>query len=278
MDILSDVLDAIALRATDTSTFKLDIEYKGRLDADEAVTYILLSGRCAITSQERILLLPGDAVLLLGGVEHTLHRPDSGLGERETVRLIRCVFKFERALPHPLPRCFPTLLNLKAHYLTDETELGRTAVLLDGELINGLPGINYVALRLAEIVFVELLRRCQLEGSPPPFLAALSDPIVCSALGAIHSEPAKAWKVEKLAKEVGLSRTVFSARFHRFVGEPPLRYLRMWRLLRARRGLERQAVPIREAARNAGYHSSSGFSRAFSRLFGYPPSRIPRPE
>ena len=271
MDILSEVLDALHLRAMRTRALTLDADHREMPASDRAVAYILLDGRCSIAAADEYALLPGDALLLLGGTEHAL---DAAAAEHEAVRLIQCVFAFERTLPHPLPRRFPPVVSLKARYLTDDTELGRTVSLLDGELINARLGIDYVALRLAEIVFVEMLRRCQLEGPQPPFLAALSDPEVNGALEAIHGQPTRPWQVAELAQRVGLSRAAFAERFHRLVGEPPLRYLRTWRLLKARRELQRLEVPVREVARHAGYQSSNGFSRAFRRLFGHPPSGI----
>ena len=149
--------------------------------------------------------------------------------------------------------------------------------LLDGELVNARLAIDFVALRLAKIILVELLRRCQLEGTQPAFLAALSDPIVHRALQRIHAEPDHHWQVPELARAVGLSRAVFADRFHRHVGAPPLRYVRLWRLLKARRELQRTTLPIKEIAQRSGYGSSTGFSRAFRRTFGCPPSHLRKP-
>lgn len=274
MDILSEVLDAVHLRATDARALMLETVHRERPAGDHATAYILLDGRCTVASSaaEPFALLPGDAVLILGGNAHEL-RCERG-DPSETARLIQCGFVFERELPHPLPRHFPALVSLKARFVTDESELGRSVSLLDDELINARVGTDYVALRLAEIAFVEILRRCQLVGTQPPFLAALSDPVVRRALELMHDQPTRPWHVSELAGTVGLSRAAFSERFHRRVGEPPLRYLRTWRLLRARRELRRRPIAVGEAAAHAGYRSSNGFSRAFRRLFGYPPSGL----
>src|SRR5205814_5238280 len=39
----------------------------------------------------------------------------------------------------------------------------------------------------------------------------------------------------RLARFVGLSRTVFAERFTEMVGQPPMQYLALWRMLRPRR-------------------------------------------
>ena len=47
--------------------------------------------------------------------------------------------------------------------------------------------------------------------------------------GESFSAPVKApWTVASLGEEVGLSRSVFAARFTQLVGEPPLGYFRQW--------------------------------------------------
>jgi AraC-like DNA-binding protein len=165
---------------------------------------------------------------------------------------------------------------LKADALTDATELGRSVSLLDAELANARLGVRFAALRLAEILFVEMLRKSQLLPMPPAFLAALADPAVSAALTGIHRHR-RALRADELAREAGISRAVFFERFHRLVGETPQRYARAWRLLQARRALLRGAVPMSKAAAAAGYASSAGFSRAFRRQFGHRPSRLREP-
>jgi len=280
MDILSEVLDTLHLQSTKAESIVLDTEHRHRPPSGQALAHVVISGACVLltdSSPERMELFPMDSFLLLGGQDYALEELSTGApAEYGGARLLRCEYSFDRDLPHPFSRRFPEVLGLQSHYLTDESELGRAVALLDGELVNARMGIDYVALRLAEIIFVEMLRRCQLEGIQPAFLAALSDPIVHGALERIHGEPDRPWQVTDLADAVGLSRAAFSERFHRHVGEPPLRYLRTWRLLKARRALQTTPAPIGDIAAQSGYRSSTGFSRAFQRLLGYPPSSLRR--
>ena len=66
------------------------------------------------------------------------------------------------------------------------------------------------------------------------FLGALRDPSTAAALGAMHHRAEAPWTVASLAKEVGLSRSVFAARFTQLVGEPPLGYLTRLRMQKRR--------------------------------------------
>ena len=53
----------------------------------------------------------------------------------------------------------------------------------------------------------------------------MRDPIVGRALGLLHSEIARRWTTEDLAREIAVSRSAFAERFTRVIGEPPMRYL-----------------------------------------------------
>jgi AraC-like DNA-binding protein len=77
--------------------------------------------------------------------------------------------------------------------------------------------------------------------------------------------------VEHLAREVGLSRSVFADRFTHFVQETPMHYLTRWRMQLATRLLERQGVGIAQIAAEVGYESEAAFNRAFKKCVGMPP-------
>jgi transcriptional regulator GlxA family with amidase domain len=169
------------------------------------------------------------------------------------------------------------VLHFGARDLTDPAEFGGTAALLEAELANAPVGVEFVAARLAEIAFVEVLRKGVLaKAVEPAFLGALADSPVRASLDAIHRAPNEPWTVVDLAAIAKLSRAAFAERFQRLVGEPPLRYLRTWRLLNARRQLARGNASVRLVAKQAGYRSANGFSRAFRRFFSESPSAARR--
>lgn len=276
MDILSEVLEALGLRCSDVKAITLNGTHAGGSASTQA--YIVMSGRCTLhlgADAPPMELRGLDGFLVVGDADHRIE-PGPLLPHTPT-RLLRCVYALDRNLPHPFAQRLPRHLPLRSRYLTDKSELGRAVWLLEGELINSRLGFDFVALRLAEIILVEMLRRCELEGPQPAFLAALSDPVIQLALQRIHAEPRRAWNIPDLAASVGLSRTVFAERFHRLVGEPPSRYIRHWRMLNALREIRRSETPIKNIAAHAGYESAAGFRRAFRRVFRCSPSSMRQP-
>jgi len=136
------------------------------------------------------------------------------------------------------------------------------------------PGAQSMITKLAELVFVEALRRYA-ESMPPGgkgWLAALRDAQVGRALALLHSEPGRAWSVEALAREVALSRSALAERFAALVGEPPMQYLTRWRLALAARTLRSGNEALSRVAEQSGYESQAAFNRAFKREFGLPPA------
>ena len=67
----------------------------------------------------------------------------------------------------------------------------------------------------------------------------------------------------------------FSRQLSRLAGEPPVSMRRRVMLERAAWQLRRGAS-VTDTAFAAGYESVEGFSRAFARAYGNPPSRMPR--
>jgi len=132
-----------------------------------------------------------------------------------------------------------------------------------------------VLLRLAELMFVEAVRRCLTEApaAQSGWLAGLRDPVVGRALTLLHRKPTAAWTLELLAGEVGVSRSRLAECFTRYVGQPPMLYLTQWRLQLAARMLADGSGKVAAVAREVGYESEAAFSRAFKRFAGVPPAR-----
>jgi AraC-like DNA-binding protein len=104
-------------------------------------------------------------------------------------------------------------------------------------------------------------------------LRALGNKRIATALRLMHSDPARAWKLEDLAKAAAMSRTSFVVRFKAVAGVPPLTYLLNWRMRLAERALRAENVQVSVLALSLGYTSESAFSNAFKRTFGVGPKR-----
>ena len=149
---------------------------------------------------------------------------------------------------------------------------------LVSEMSSERPGQSVLLSKMAEALFIEALRRYmyQLPPEQTGWLAGARDPIVGGALAAMHRRPCHHWTIEKLATEVGASRSVLAERFTKFLGEPPLTYLARWRLQLAARLLETTRKTVLHVASDVGYESEAAFNRAFKREFSLPPAQYRR--
>jgi len=136
------------------------------------------------------------------------------------------------------------------------------------------PGAEPMLAKLAELMFIEALRRYA-ECLPPDgkgWLAGVRDVHVGRALALLHGDPGRTWTVDELARKVALSRSALADRFASLVGEPPMQYLMRWRLALAARRLRSSREAVARVAERSGYESEAAFSRAFKREFGMPPA------
>lgn len=135
-------------------------------------------------------------------------------------------------------------------------------------------GNRAVLARLSELLFMEVVRwqLTHVSEGHGGWLAGLNDAQVGRALTLLHAEPARAWTVEDLAQQAGLSRSALAKRFVELVGDTPMQYLAEWRMHLARRLLRESNLGMAELAVRVGYESEAAFSRAFRRLVGAPPA------
>ncbi|MGA0609420.1 AraC family transcriptional regulator [Caldimonas sp. KR1-144] len=135
------------------------------------------------------------------------------------------------------------------------------------------PGGAGVLAKLAEVLFIEVLRMYVNEGAEgrTGWLAGLGDRIVGVALNAMHARPAHAWTLDELAQVAHTSRSVLAQRFQQIVGTAPMQYLTQWRMTMAANLLCRSKAPLAQIAEDVGYQTDTAFSRAFRREYGVPP-------
>ena len=135
-------------------------------------------------------------------------------------------------------------------------------------------GGSSILSKLGELMFAEVVRS-YLESLPEEstgWLVGLKDRFIGRALNVLHESPEKAWTLEQLARDVGLSRSSFADRFTTLVGIPPMQYLQKWRLQMAASKLADGASNIATIAAEIGYESEAAFSRAFKKTLGCSPT------
>jgi len=146
--------------------------------------------------------------------------------------------------------------------------------LLSREMLLAEPGKQTVLDRLLDVLVVLGLRAGLTRSeTAPPWLRAAADPRLAPALEAVHTNAAKPWTVDGLARLCNMSRATFARVFHQALGQAPMQYLTDWRMTLARDLLLAQEAPIDEIAAQTGYSSVYAFATAFRRHHGEPPRR-----
>lgn len=161
--------------------------------------------------------------------------------------------------------------------------LRQLVIEMQGNGKNSNPGGATVVSGLTQLLFVQSLRaylaqatqRDEGEGADQGWLKGFGDPKLAVVLGSMHGDPARAWTLDTLAKQAGMSRTSLAIRFRELMGVPPLTYLTRWRMHLARRAL-RAGASVSEAANAVGYASESAFSGAFQRVMNMAPGAYRR--
>ena len=141
------------------------------------------------------------------------------------------------------------------------------------ELRGHRSGGQVVKLRMAELLFVDVIRR-HLEtsaGESVGWLAGLRNPLIARALALLHHAPAQSWTLDALAAQAGTSRSVLAERFAHVIGQPPMQYLRQLRMQLASRLLVEDAAKVASVAAAVGFESEAAFSRAFKKCVGLSP-------
>ncbi len=148
------------------------------------------------------------------------------------------------------------------------------------ELRAGRPGTTLAARHLAHLMLLQAFRLhlSRQASGRVGLLYALADPHLSKAIAALHADPARRWTLAELAREAGLSRSIFAQRFQKQVGEPPIGYLATWRMTLARDRLAHGREPLARIANTLGYESENAFSTAFRRVVGCSPRRYARAE
>lgn len=300
MDILADVLSTVRFQAALSLTLRLAAPwaFTGARDS-HAHFYVILEGGAQLVfpgARRPRALAAGDALLLAAGTAHELRdargttvararavawSPDARelAGDGPLTRILSGCLLIGDPDRSPLWAALPDLLHVpgtRAHALPT---LGAVIRLLADEATTAGPGGDALALRLADILVIELIREhlrhagAELVG----WLGGLGDPRLSPALTAMHSAPAEPWSVDRLARLAAMSRTAFATRFSAQVGRGPLEYLRTLRLHRAALLLRTGDDPsIGEVATRVGYDSETAFRRAFTRWAGAPPAAYRR--
>ena len=301
-DLLSQVLRELRLDSASFRSLLLRGEWRLRFDGPLRGVHIVVSGspQLALDDGTTRMLGPGDLVVLPRADAHTMSSsadvwrppevpagssnaaysslkladssPDTetvfGDGSAET-RIVCGVFFFADE-DHPAVAGFPSCIHVPADAHRAQWLAGLTQALV-AETIERGPGSDVVMARLSDALVTRALRYHLGTSDEPGWLHGLRDPAISRALSALHRDLGRPWTVAALAREAGLSRAAFAARFTALVGQSPMEYVFGCRMRRAETLLRSDRLTVAAVASQVGYGSESALSAAFVRYSGTTP-------
>jgi AraC-like DNA-binding protein len=145
--------------------------------------------------------------------------------------------------------------------------------LLEDEMRKDEPGQAAVLDRLLDLLLTAVLKAWfgRRDTASPEWWQCQGDRIVERALRLMHAGPDRPWTLDSLASQAGASRASLSRRFQELVGEPPMTFLKNWRMALAADLLCRPNETVGTVAEKVGYATPFAFSAAFKRVRGLSP-------
>lgn len=196
---------------------------------------------------------------------------------KPVITILCCVVEFDSAAQNPVLSALPDMVLLNCDQPRVSTELGTLARLMLKEHDDETPGHRAMIERLAEALFIEILRhQLQTAENLTGVLRALADPQLAPALTALHEEPGKPWDVGSLAAAARLSPSAFARRFSDCMETAPMQYLAQWRMHLAEQMLRDPRQSVAGVAEQLGYSTEAAFRHAFKRLRGIGPGEVRR--
>lgn len=196
--------------------------------------------------------------------------------EGEITSLLCGFFEFRNRNAYPLLDELPEVIVLKLMEHGIHNESYFLLQLLIAELKQDQPGRGAALNQLAYFLFIIVLRSQIRAGIGEGLLVALADKQIGRALNLIHLKYQDEWTVDKLARQIGMSRTKFSVQFTNLVGKSPVRYLTEWRMQEAAKLLQTTSASMADIANQVGYNSEMAFRKAFRNIIGETPGKVRR--
>jgi AraC-like DNA-binding protein len=307
MDPLSDVLRAI--RMDGACFYAVDASGRWGVETEAAprlvprimptarhliACHIITSGQCVagLIGERPVELAAGDVVLFPHGDAHLLASAadfaggpvvsgvaGSRAGETLVVgdggpggaSLVSGFLGWDFGPFNPLLVSLPRLMHVRGMSIP---WLGHFTRQMMEESRLGRPGADCLLARLAELMFIEVVRRYLDEpaAAQTGWAAGLRDATVGRALALVHAHPGHPWTLADLAQQVASSRSRLSERFTALMGTPPMQYLTQWRMQVAANLLLQTSAKVAAIGNEVAYDSEAAFSRAFKRATGVAPA------
>lgn len=254
----------------------------GRLFAE------LESGQALAVEEGEIVVFPGNDPHLLGSdlgipavYAHELIQPGENGGLARIVHggggestTIVCGFLGTARQNDPVLVMLPRMLKLRIDEPASAAWIESSFQFAAREMAAGPSRSAETLTGLAELLFVDAVGRylAELPADESGWTAGVRDPKIAEALGLLHAQLRRRWTADELARQVAMSRSAFTERFTRIMGDSPMRYLAKQRLIAAAHRLRNSSDSIARIAFDVGYESEAAFNRAFRRIYEMPPA------
>jgi len=258
--------------------------------SDAGRFHILLEGTAVVGYQEKIIRLNvGDIVAFPNGDHHWLSyressdrqpfiidQPSNTLSSSDSVKLkstLMCgYFLIENRLFAAPYFNLPDIIHLSRGSDLYNQWLSSTVMKMNQEVLSPTLGSQLLVDRQTELIFIELVRYW-LEQSDfdKNLLKAMQSPVVAKALSLFHESPEINYKLELVAKRVGVSRSTLNNAFQKSLGTSPMDYLANLRICCAKNLLNKTELPLLDIAISVGFLSDSALSKKFKSITGIAP-------
>lgn len=304
-DVLNDIIDTLGLRGA--LYFRTDFSPPWAISVPDyeraARFHLVVQGRCFLQTPSRtaVELKAGDFIMIPAGRAHAIcSDPEeeaapledviekSGFNGRgvfklgshdpsASVQLVCGHFTFAANADHPLLRALPEFLLVTNSLRAQNPWLDEVLRLIVRQIFADPENSSATVTRLSEVIFIESLRACADQSDPlQRFLGALREKRIGNALLLMHNRLDEPWTLERIAAEVGMSRSKFAESFRERVGCSPMTYLADWRIQKAVNMLTSSRLSVQQVAARTGYQSAAAFTRAFSQKTGASPKNFRR--
>lgn len=256
--------------------------------------HLVTRGKCVLKVEKKNFKLErGDIVILPNGVAHqikskkntrcksgpkvvtkVMNGKDPFAGEHPKTHLICGHYEMDRDISHSI------FDNLPEYIIIRSGEYGRADLihsafeLLVEEMSNKGPGHQTISLKLAEVLFVSIIRHYYTNRDDAGESNIFTDKLIYKSVDLIHKKLAYSWSIESLAREAGMSRTLYIDRFKKAVGMTPMKYITNWRMTKASQLLKSSEIPLSQIGEQIGYQSETSFNRSFKQRYNVSPGKF----
>jgi AraC-like DNA-binding protein len=302
-DAVTELLAALKVHSSVYCMSDLGAPWGFTVDgADTAKFHLVLEGACWLQAGglDPVPLGTGELAILPRDERHTisdeLDSPVVGLdqliadhpldadarlwcgGDGARTRLLCGGFALGEPMPAPLLELLPPVLTMDPGSASISAWIDPVFALVRDEASHAAPGAQVIFARLADVFLSQTLRAWLTGAGQAGLLRTRSqrDPRIEKAAALVRDQPTRQWTLQALAREVGMSRTLFATRFRADIGESPMRYLAKVRLSQAAGYLRTADLSLDTIAMRTGYGNNASLSKAFKRELGISPGAYRR--